>query len=154
MIFLEMLLPKWVGDENGIIENLQLLWLIAGFVYCFNARKSQFYKWCNDTKSLWTAGMIYFFLLFMREISCRRTFFTNPDGSIIQYSQMGLFGKLVHPIVALNHSSCFFIVQSTCMAYAAHNKISDKILCYAARLYLRILGWRKSKLHWISWTGC
>ena len=45
--------------------------------------------------------MIYFFLLFMREISWGRTFFTNQDGSIIQYSQMGLYGKLVHPIVTL-----------------------------------------------------
>lgn len=74
MIILEMILPEWVGDENGIIENLQLLWLIAGFVYCLNARKSQFYKLCNDTKCLWSAGMIYFFLLFMREISWGRTF--------------------------------------------------------------------------------
>lgn len=45
--------------------------------------------------------MIYFFLLFMREISWGRTFFLNPDGSILQYSQMGLYGKMVHPIVSI-----------------------------------------------------
>lgn len=37
----------------------------------------------------------------MREISWGRVFFTNPDGGMIQYSQMGLYGKLVHPMVAI-----------------------------------------------------
>lgn len=45
--------------------------------------------------------MIYFFLLFMREISWGSTFFLNPDGSMLQYSQMGLYGKMVHPIVGI-----------------------------------------------------
>ncbi len=27
MFILEMILPTWTGDENGPIENLQLLWL-------------------------------------------------------------------------------------------------------------------------------
>ena len=37
----------------------------------------------------------------MREISWGRVFFTNPDGGMIQYSQMGLYGKLVHPMVGI-----------------------------------------------------
>lgn len=41
MLLLEMVLPAWAGDENGIIENLQLLWLLGGFVYCLKiARQS------------------------------------------------------------------------------------------------------------------
>ena len=51
--------------------------------------------------STWKAGTIYFFLLIMREISWGRAFFTNADGGMIQYSQMGLYGKLVHPLVGI-----------------------------------------------------
>lgn len=37
----------------------------------------------------------------MREISWSRVFFSNPDGGTIQYSQMGLYGKLVHTLVGI-----------------------------------------------------
>lgn len=101
MIALEMVLPEWVGDENGIIENLQLLWLAAGFYYCYRARKYTCEDWGGDAASLWNAGMIYFFLLFMREISWGRTLLHNTDGSMVQYSQLGLYGQMVHPLVGL-----------------------------------------------------
>ena len=67
-----MFLPAWAGDENSIIENLQLLWLLGGFVYCYKNRKVKFRNWGGDSVSLWNAGMLYFFLLFMREISWGR----------------------------------------------------------------------------------
>lgn len=99
MLLLEMFLPAWAGDENSIIENLQLLWLLGGFVYCYKNRKVKFRNWGGDSVSLWNAGML--FLLFMREISWGRVLLTNPDGSSVQYSQMGLYGKLVHPLVGV-----------------------------------------------------
>ena len=37
----------------------------------------------------------------MREISWGRTFFLTEDGGFISYSDMGLYGALVHPMVAL-----------------------------------------------------
>lgn len=101
MFILAAILPEWVGDENGIIENLQLLWLLAGMYYCIQAHSRSFADWGGKAKALWNAGVIYFFLLIMREISWGRTFFTMPDGSMIQYSQMGLYGKLVHPLVGI-----------------------------------------------------
>lgn len=103
MFPLAMLLPEWVSDENGIIENLQLLWLVAGFYHCLKLQHTPLVikSLPVQPKFLWRSGMIYFFLLFMREISWGRTFFTMPDGSMTQYSQMGLYGKLVHPLVAL-----------------------------------------------------
>lgn len=101
MFILAAILPEWVGDENGIIENLQLLWLLAGMYYCLQANSRTFAAWGSKAKALWNAGVIYFFLLFMREISWGRTLITMPDGSMIQYSQMGLYGKLVHPLVGL-----------------------------------------------------
>ena len=33
MFALIPILPPWTGRENGIIEDLQLLWLLAGMVY-------------------------------------------------------------------------------------------------------------------------
>lgn len=50
----------------------------------------------------------------MREISWGRVFFTNPDGGTIQYSQMGLYGKLVHPMVGI------LIVSILILLYKAH----------------------------------
>ena len=101
MFILEAILPELVGDENGIIENLQMLWLIGGMFYCIKAHSCKYADWGGSSKALWKAGTIYFFLLIMREISWGRVFFTNPDGGMIQYSQMGLYRKLVHPIVGI-----------------------------------------------------
>lgn len=69
--------------------------------YCIKAHSCKYADWGGSSKALWKAGTIYFFLLIMREISWGRVFFTNPDGGMIQYSQMGLYGKLVHPIVGI-----------------------------------------------------
>lgn len=101
MFILEAILPEWVGDENGIIENLQMLWLIGGMLYCIKTHSCKYADWSGSSKALWKAGTIYFFLLIMREISWGRVFFTNPDSSMIQYSQMGLYGKLVHTLVGI-----------------------------------------------------
>ena len=101
MFILEAILPEWVGNENGIIENLQMLCLIGGMFYCIKAHSYKYAYWGGSSKAFWKAGTIYFFLLIMREISWGRVFFTNPDGGMIQYSQMGLYGKLVHPMVGI-----------------------------------------------------
>lgn len=101
MFVLEAVLPEWVGDENGIIENLQILWLFGGFYYCHKMRRQPQRDWGGKASSLWNAGMIYYFLLFMREINWGRVFFTGADGGNIQYSEMGLYGQLVHPMVAV-----------------------------------------------------
>lgn len=98
IFILEAILPEWVGDENGIIENLQML---CGMFYCIKAHSYKYADWGGSSKAFWKAGTIYFFLLIMREISWGRVFFTNPDGGMIQYSQMGLYGKLVHPMVGI-----------------------------------------------------
>lgn len=113
MFILAAILPEWMGDENGIIENLQLLWLLAGMYYCIQAHSRSFADWGGKPKALWNAGVIYFFLLIMREISWGRTFITMPDGSMIQYSQMGLYGKMVHPLVGL------LIVSALVLLYRA-----------------------------------
>lgn len=76
MFILEMILPTWTGDENGPIENLQLLWLFGGLYVCWKMRQQQFQNW-------------------------GRTLLTHPDGSYYEYSDMGLYGQMVHPMVGV-----------------------------------------------------
>ena len=45
MFILEAILPEWVGDENGIIENLQMLCLIGGMFYCIKAHSYKYSDW-------------------------------------------------------------------------------------------------------------
>ena len=42
---LSFVLPEWTGKENGIIENLQLLWLVGGMAYCWHMRSSKQLAW-------------------------------------------------------------------------------------------------------------
>lgn len=63
---LSFVLPEWTGKENEIIENLQLLWLVGGMAYCWHMRSSKQLAWGGCASKLWSAGVIYFFLLFMR----------------------------------------------------------------------------------------
>ena len=99
LVPLTLLLPDWWGKENGIVENLQLLWLLAGMVYCWRMRLAKQTILTENASKIWSAGIIYFFLLFMREISWGRVFFTNASDGMLEYQQMGLYGKLVHPMV-------------------------------------------------------
>ena len=98
---LKAILPVWTGDENSVLENIQMLCLASGFIFCWRMLSRPLEDWGGDQKSLWYAGMIYFFTLFMRELSWGRTLFHHPDGSMYRYSDMGLYGQLVHPLVGV-----------------------------------------------------
>ena len=101
MFVLEAVLPEWMGNENGVIENLQTLWLLAGIVYCYKMASAKMYGWAGKQSSLWFAGSIFFFLLAAREISWGRALFYHADGRMYKYSDMGLYGQLVHPMVGV-----------------------------------------------------
>ncbi len=101
MFPLAAILPESYGEENGVIENLQMLWLFGGLILCAAVHDHRFRDWGGRPYALWKAGIIYYFLLIMREISWGRTFFPTEDGGFISYSDMGLYGQLVHPTVAL-----------------------------------------------------
>ncbi len=101
MFPLAAILPESYGEENGVIENLQMLWLFGGLILCAAVHDHRFRDWGGRPYALWKAGIIYYFLLIMREISWGRTFFPTEDGGFISYSEMGLYGQLVHPTVAL-----------------------------------------------------
>lgn len=152
MFILAAILPEWVGDENGIIENLQLLWLLAGMYYCLQAHSRSFADWGGKAKALWNAGVIYFFLLIMREISWGRTFITMPDGSMIQYSQMGLYGKIVHPLVGL------LIISALALLYQAHvwkflHLVKIPVKSFALLLLFIFFSWVGERTSFIYFHG-
>lgn len=119
MFPLNLVLPKWTGVENGLIENIQMLWLFAGMYYCYKLTKEDLPDWGGVQKALWYAGIIFFFMVIMREISWGRALFPHPDGSPLEYKEMGLYGKMVHPMVGVLIVSFLY-------------------LCYRAKLWLFI----------------
>lgn len=142
MFILEMVLPPWMGDENGPIENLQMLWLIAGWYYCWKMRSADFRQWGGSVQSLSKAGMIYFFLLIMREISWGRALLTHPDGSHYEYSEMGVLGADgASDGCCFNCNIAFMSVAGKGMALFADGKDSCQKLFAAADFYFYVLAW-------------
>lgn len=101
MFILEAVLPEWMGNENGVIENLQILWFFAGMWYCYKMVSTPMYDWGGKQSSLWYAGSIFFLLLAGREVSWGRALLHHADGRMYRYSDMGLYGQLVHPMVGV-----------------------------------------------------
>ena len=99
MFVLEAVLPEWMGNENGVIENLQILWLFIGIWYCYKMASAPRYDWGGRQSALWYAGSIFFLLLAGREVSWGRALLHHADGRMYKYSDMGLYGQLVHPMV-------------------------------------------------------
>lgn len=101
MFILANILPARVGRENGLIEITQILFLLAGFYICLRFKSERLADWGGNKQNLLYGGAIYFFLLIMREINWGRALLRHPDGSFYEYSDMGLYGQLVHPMVGL-----------------------------------------------------
>ena len=99
MFVLEAVLPEWMGNENNVIENLQMLWFFAGIWYCYKMASKPMYDWGGKQNFLWYAGSLFFVLLAGRELSWGRALFYHADGRMYKYSDMGLYGQLVHPLV-------------------------------------------------------
>lgn len=45
MFILEAVLPEWMGNENSVIENLQILWFFVGIWYCYKMASTPMYDW-------------------------------------------------------------------------------------------------------------
>lgn len=101
LIPLNMILPASWGEENSVVENIQLVCLIAAAIMCYRYRNAELKYWGGSQKALCYAGTLFFFLLTMREISWGRVLLLHPDGRIYQYSEMGLYGQMVHPLVCI-----------------------------------------------------
>ena len=95
-------LPEKFGYENGLLENIQLITLLIGFIFCVKDKNNstsaensyvKFFRFCA----------LVLVILFLREINCGRTIFFPVPGQVnafygwkdIQY------GWLAHPIYGL-----------------------------------------------------
>ena len=146
---LEIVLPDYFGDENGIIENLQMLWLIGGGVFS--------YRMCvkvGGTKEafLWKAGVIFFFLLTMREISWGRAILHHADGRSFTYADMGLFGQLVHPLVGvLIAALLYYLYKARIARLLWQYKLPVK--SFVLLLLFIFCSWVAERRGWFGYSG-
>ena len=85
-------LPEKYGYENGLLENLQLIALLFGFILCLSYQKikNKQNKDNENEKTEIDQSMIKFFkfaalvivILFLREINCGRTIFFPVPGEV------------------------------------------------------------------------
>lgn len=140
MFILEAVLPEWMGNENSVIENLQILWFFAGIWYCYKMASTPMYDWGGKQSSLWYAGSIFFFLLAAREVSWGRALFYHADGRMYKYSDMGLYGQLVHPMVgALLVLVLFLLWRGKIVAFLKSIKFPK--LDFVLLLLFILMGW-------------
>ena len=140
MFILEAVLPEWMGNENSVIENLQILWFFAGIWYCYKMASTPMYDWGGKQSSLWYAGSIFFFLLAAREVSWGRALFYHADGRMYKYSDMGLYGQLVHPMVgALLVLILFLLWRGKIVAFLKSIKFPK--LDFVLLLLFILMGW-------------
>ncbi|MBS6602139.1 MAG: hypothetical protein KH301_00080 [Brachyspira sp.] len=100
-----MFLPKEFGYENGLLENIQLIALLVGFIICL------LYPKYNKEESNEKPALVKFFrfaalvivILFLREINCGRTIFFPVPGEVNTFYGWKeiKYGWLAHPLYGL-----------------------------------------------------
>ena len=99
-------LPETFGYENGVIENIQMITLLVGFILCVisKARKKIFYF-----------AALIMLLLAAREVNYGRTLFFPIPGEVNAYYSWKEIrhGWLVNPLVGLyiTGTALYFIIS-------------------------------------------
>lgn len=91
-------LPQNAARENGPIENFQLVLLAVGIYLCWQAMKK---TRVSMDKYIWQAGMLFYILLFGRELSWGRALLMQSDGTMPQWRELGILGDLAHPVIGI-----------------------------------------------------
>jgi len=87
-------LPEPYGYENGLLENIQMLTLLIGFIFAIKAKvNKQFFYF---------AAMVLG-ILAIREVNCGRTLFFPVPGEVNEFYRWKdiKYGWLAHPIYGL-----------------------------------------------------
>lgn len=116
-------LPIEYSYENCLIENFQLVVILAAFIICIKAK---------DDKTFFNTLALVMVILFLREINCGRTvFFHIPGGGYNDfYSWKEIpYGYLAHPIYGafMAFSGLYFIFTKSYKVlwdYFLHAKLS------------------------------
>lgn len=141
MFVLEAVLPEWVGDENGIIENLQMLWLFGGFYYCYKMQARPQINWGG--KRLLALGRGHG-LLFSAHYA------RNQLGTRVLYGRWRRQNRLQRDgalrAAGASHGGRFdfrsvgFAVQGKNLAGTAARQTAAEIFCVAAAFYFDVVG--------------
>lgn len=91
-------LPQNIACENGAIENFQLVLLAVGVYLFWQVMKKTNIKY---DRYIWQAGMLFYILLFGRELSWGRAVLMRDDGTMPQWSDLGLYGQIAHPLISI-----------------------------------------------------
>lgn len=94
-------LPERFGYENGILENIQLVTLLIGFILCLCCQKITLSN--NSMIKFFRFAALVLVILFLREINCGRTIFFPIPGEINSfYGWKDIkYGWLAHPVYGL-----------------------------------------------------
>lgn len=91
-------LPQNAARENGPIENFQLVLLAVGIYLCWQGMKKT--RGSMD-KYIWQAGMLFYILVFGRELSWGRALLMQSDGTMPKWRELGIWGDIAHPLIGL-----------------------------------------------------
>ncbi len=86
-----LLLPEYLGYENGLFENIQMGVL---FLCCFFALRA------SGNKKFFTFIFLFLTILILREVNCGRTLFfpiPNEPNAFYSWKDLGL-NKIVHSV--------------------------------------------------------
>lgn len=89
-------LPQNAARENGPIENFQLVLLAVGIYLCWQAMKK---TRVSMDKYIWQAGMLFYILVFGRELSWGRALLMQSDGTMPKWRELGIWGDIAHPLI-------------------------------------------------------
>lgn len=90
-------LPPSFGDENGVVENLQVVILVgATIISMFKIRSAE-----GRTRLLWIAGFLFCVLLAGRELSWGRVFFPPMETGNFPPVKALPYGPLVYPLIGV-----------------------------------------------------
>lgn len=97
VLVIKNFLPENIARENGPIENFQLVLIFIGACLCWRAMKNSY----NLDKYIWQAGILFYMLLFGRELSWGRALLMRADGTVPKWSELGLYGQVAHPLIGI-----------------------------------------------------
>ena len=118
-------LPFSCGDENGVIENVQVVILISATFICFFKTRSAE----GRTRSLWIAGTLLCLLLAGRELSWGRVFFPPMASGNFPPVKALPYGPLVYPLIGVTMLSIIaLIIRGKAIAYLHTHSLPHALL--------------------------
>lgn len=143
ILFADTCVPWEIGNENGLFEMLQVLFLIFATFVCI----AKTYCAEGRTRYLWIAGILFCLLMLGRELSWGRVFFPlNEDGNFPPI-EMIPYGAFVHPTVkAVLAAIIVLLIRGRLIAYLRTHKLPWDIFIVLVVTILIVLDADKIRL--------